>query len=176
MRDSLDDDGREVVESSGRYALTLGPEGHQIWDLDAPRDADAIGRFPSGDAGFEAAWSRYQELGRQERRGSRTPIRALCVAALVVEAGLVVSAIITGVLYFKNQAFFGEGVGNLQRFSVLSQMLTEVTVGMVAILITIWLQRRLTADVPVKVLPRPTSSDRGSAQDAPSGSPPRDLA
>ena len=67
------DDGAEIVEQSGRYALIRDADGVAIYDLDLGSDADPVASYPAGDEGFEAAWERYGRLvrgARRERLGS----------------------------------------------------------------------------------------------------------
>jgi hypothetical protein len=52
------DDGADIVEQSGRYALIRDADGVAIYDLDVGSDADPVASYPPGDEGFEAAWER----------------------------------------------------------------------------------------------------------------------
>jgi hypothetical protein len=81
------DDGAEIVEQSGRYALIRDADGVAIYDLDLGSDADPVASFPPGDEGFEAAWERYGRLVRGARRERFGLVRVL---GIVVVVGVIV--------------------------------------------------------------------------------------
>ena len=81
------DDGAEIVEQSGRYALIRDADGIAIFDLDLGSDVDPVASYPPGDEGFEAAWERYGRLVRDARRERFGLVRVL---GIVVVAGVIV--------------------------------------------------------------------------------------
>jgi hypothetical protein len=85
MAQRAGDDGAEIVEQSGRYALIRDADGVAIYDLDLGSDIEPVASFPPGDEGFEAAWERYGRLvrgARRERLGSAW-VGALAVLVLL---------------------------------------------------------------------------------------------
>jgi hypothetical protein len=163
MSDPSTTDDLDVIDSSGKYALTLGPGGHQIWNLDGPLGADSIATYPAGDPGFESAWDRYLELVRDERRRQDRLIRILYIAALVAEVAWMVAGLISTAMYYRavssssgsGGTFVSLSFTNMLRFQTLDQAIFHIAIGLLAILLTIWVGRMLTAPEPVRPLRLP---------------------
>jgi len=160
----------DLIDSDGRYALTLGPAGHQIWNLDSP-ESEPVATYPGGEAGFEAAWDRYLEIGKAERHKKQRPIRVLYISAIVAEIAWVVVGLFSTFTYYRaiNESVSGPGgalinfsMNNVLRFQVLDQALSHVAIGLLAILLTIWLGRVLIDKAPTRPARLPTSNIRPS--------------
>ncbi len=163
------DDGAEIVEQSGRYALIRDADGVAIYDLDLGSDADPVASYPPGDAGFEAAWDRYGGLVRGARRERFGLVRVLGVVVVVgvivwVVAGVGYGSLIVGVDL--------TGRGPQSRWWVWFQTADTVSyhvwVGALAVLVMLWLWQRFGSDAGGATAPRrPDAADRGSGPAAP---------
>lgn len=161
------DDGAEIVEQSGRYALIRDADGVAIYDLDLGSDADPVASYPPGDEGFEAAWERYGRLVRGARRERFGLIRVLGV---VVVVGVIVW-VVAGVGYGSSIAgLYRSGNGPQSRwwlwFQVADTISYHVWVGALAVLLVLWLWQRFGSDAGSATAPRrPDAADRGSGPD-----------
>jgi hypothetical protein len=170
MSDPSATDELDVIYSSGKHALTLGPAGHQIWNLDAP-DPDPVATYPAGEAGFESAWDRYLELARAERKKKYRPIRILYTSAIVAEIVWVIVGLFSTFTYYRAVSDSTSGGGsivnfsmsNMLRFQMLDQVVYHIAIGLLAILLTIWVGRGLMDKEPVKPAKLPTSTIRHSS-------------
>jgi hypothetical protein len=163
MTEPVETDDLEVIDSSGRYALTLGLAGYVIWNLDAPANSDPVATYPVGEVGFESAWDRYLELGRAERKKKYRPIRILYTSAIVAEIVWVIVGLFSTFTYYRvmsdstggGSAFMSFSINNVLRFQMLDQVIYHIAIGFLAILLTIWVGRVLTAPEPVRPLRLP---------------------
>ena len=64
-------DEKAIIYRGARYELTLGPLGHEIWDLDAPEGAAPVAMYPVTDEGFEALRATPRRDGARVRGAGR---------------------------------------------------------------------------------------------------------
>ncbi len=157
------DDGAEIVEQTTRYALIRDADGVAIYDLDLGSDAAPVASYPPGDEGFEAAWERYGMLVRGARRERLRLIRVLGVVVVVGVAVWVVTGVGYGMLLAGLDL---AGNGTQSRWWLWVQVAETISyhvwVGALAVLLLLWLWRRLAHD-PGASAPRPQGEgDRGS--------------
>ncbi len=118
------DDGAEIVEQSGRYALIRDADGVAIYDLDLGSDADPVASYPPGDEGFEAAWERYGRLVRGARRERFGLVRVL---GIVVVVGVIVW-VVAGVGYGSSLAgLYRNGNGPQSRWWLWFQVADTIS-------------------------------------------------
>jgi hypothetical protein len=163
------DDGAEIVEQSGRYALIRDADGVAIYDLDLGSDADPVASYPQGDEGFEAAWGRYGRLVRGARRERFGLIRVLGIVVVVGVIVWVVAGVGYGTLFV---GFDLIGNGPQSRWwpwiQAADTIAWHVWVGALAVLLVLWIWQRFGSDAGGATAPRrPDAADRGSGPDAP---------
>ena len=161
------DDGAEIVEQSGRYALIRDADGVAIYDLDLGSDAEPVASYPPGDAGFEAAWERYGRLVRGARRERFGLVRLLGIVVVVGVIVWVVAGIGYGTL-FVGLDLFGNGPQSRwwARIQAADTIAYHAWVGALALLLLLWLWQRLGDHPGGATAPRrPDAADRGSGPD-----------
>jgi hypothetical protein len=163
------DDGAEIVEQSGRYALIRDADGVAIYDLDEGSDAEPVASFPPGDEGFEAAWERYGRLVRGARRERFGLVRVLGIVVVVGVIVWVVAGIGYGTLFVGLDLF---GNGPQSRWWAWIQAADTISyhawVGALAVLLLLWLWQRFGNESNGATVPRPPgAADRGSGPAAP---------
>jgi hypothetical protein len=159
-------DEEAIIDRGARYELTLGPLGHEIWDLDAPEGAAPVATYPVTGQGFEAAWALYGRLSRGNRIGrSRSRFaRPLFVTTIVASVLLGVSGIAYSIVLFVTLSGTPSqhSLLLLRRVQALDQALYQLVIGLLAIHVALWIRRRMGEVSPPLASPRQDAADPGA--------------
>ena len=159
-------DEEAIIDRGARYELTLGPLGHEIWDLDAPEGAAPVATYPVTNEGFEAAWALYGRLSRGNRIGrSRSRFaRPLFVTTIGAAVLLGVSGIAYSIVLFVTLSGTPSqhSLLVLQRVQALDQALYQLVIGLLAIHVALWVRRRIGEVSSPAASPRQDAADPGA--------------
>lgn len=138
-------DGRfETFDANERFVIVRDDQGYGVWRLDDLEDGEPIERFSDDERGYEAAASRWKELGAGARRD--VWLRRLRWVILVSALIWVFSSGISALLYLQVGATLFEGTGlfdTLVRWSQLISLVAQpLTLGGFAVYVVFWLEIR----------------------------------